>query len=141
MKTNELMLGNQLIIGKGSDWEENVVIDEIFVNSVGLKGREFTTYITTLEPIQITEEILTKNGFYKKVLFEKNDFFGEVVEYEKSFCNFFVAFRKTDYDIDRTWYVHIDNSNLFTCCSCDVQYIHQVQNLANILGFSIEFEL
>lgn len=141
MKTNELMLGNQLIIGKGSDWEENVVIDEIFVNSVGLKGREFTTYITTLEPIQITEEMLIKNGFYKKVLFEKNDFFGEVVEYEKSFCNFFVAFRKTDYDIDRTWYVHIDNSNLFTCCSCDVQYIHQVQNLANILGFSIEFEL
>ena len=135
------MIGNWVFVGSGTDWEEKLQVDEIFEHSVGFKGREFTTYLTSLEPIQITEEILLKNGFYKKVLFEKNDFFGEVAEYEKSFCNFFVAFRKTNDDIDRIWYVHIGNSNLFTCCSCDVQYIHQVQNLANILGFSIEFEL
>lgn len=141
VKTNELMLGNQLTIGKGSDWEENVAIDEIFVNSVGLKGREFTTYITTLEPIPISEELLIKNGFNKNVLIEGDDFIDDFIEYEKCIDGFFVTFRQTSNTIDRDWRVHIDNCNRSTCCGCDVQYIHQVQNIANILGFSIEFEL
>lgn len=141
VKTNELMLGNQLTIGKGYDWEENVAIDEIFENAVSLKGREFTTYITTLEPIPISEELLIKNGFNKNVLIEGYDLFDDFIEYEKYIDGFFVTFRQTSNTIDRDWYVHIDNCNRFTCGGCDVQYIHQVQNLANILGFSIEFEL
>lgn len=141
MNTNDLMRGNKVIVGKGYDWEELVVIDEIFENAVSLKGREFTTYITTLEPIQISEELLIKNGFNKNVLIEGDDFFDDLIEYEKYIDGFFVTFRQTSNTIDRDWHVHIDNCNRSTCCGCDVQYIHQVQNIANILGFSIEFEL
>ena len=60
INTNELMRGNKVIVGKGTDWEEIVVIDEMFDGIVGLQGREFTTYASVLEPIIITEELLLK---------------------------------------------------------------------------------
>ena len=73
MDTNELMRGNKVIVGKGSDWEEIVVVDEIFDGIVGLQGREFTTYASVLEPITVTEELLLKNGFVKELLIEGNE--------------------------------------------------------------------
>ena len=55
--TKELMRGNNVIIGKDSDWEEVVVIDEILDGIVGLQGRECTTYARLIDPITITEEL------------------------------------------------------------------------------------
>ena len=138
INTNELMRGNKAIIGKGRDWEEVVVVDEVFDGVVGLQGREFTTYASVLEPIPITEELLLKNGFIK------NDYLREIVdikEYEKQIDKCLVSFRDTSNTIGRDWYIHIDNRD---CCSvggCDVQYVNQAQNICTILGVKLDFKL
>ena len=128
------MLGNQFLVGKGYDWEEYVSVEEIFGNSVSLHSREFTTYSQTLEPIHITEEILQKSGFIKRpiVLW---------VSYEKEIGGFFVSFHNSSNMEGRDWYMHIDTKDHMSCGSADVQYIHQAQNLANIVGFELTFEL
>lgn len=129
------MIGNQFVVGKGTDYEEYVVVDEIMSGSVGLKGREFTTPIATLEPILITKKLLLENGFR----FEKR---GEYEDYYKEFGDFLLAFK---YNISNTpkrdWYLHVDGSVRSSVGGCDVQYIHEAQNLMNILGMKIEFEL
>ena len=82
INTNELMRGNKVIVGKGSDWEEVVVIDEIFDGIVGLQGRECTTYASLIDPITITEELLLKNGFVKELLIEGNERYDDWVAYK-----------------------------------------------------------
>lgn len=135
VNSNEIMIGNQFTV------DEVVVVDEIFDGVVSLQGNEFTTFTSILEPIPISEEILLKNGFNKNILIEGDELFDDFIEYEKQIDEFFISFRKTSNTIDRDWYIHIDNSDRTTCGGCDVQYIHQIQNMANILGFKIEFEL
>lgn len=136
VNSDEIMIGNQFTVD-----ENVVVVDEIFDGVVSLQGNEFTTFTRILEPIPISEEILLKNGFDKNILIEGYELFDDFIEYEKQIDGFFISFRKTSNTIDRDWYIHIDNSDRTTCGGCDVQYIHQIQNMANILGFKIEFEL
>lgn len=134
VNTNEIMLGNQFVVGKGYDWEEYVSVEEIFSSSVSLHSREFTTYSQTLEPIHITEEILQKNGFIKRSIVW-------LVSYEKEIGGFVVSFHNSSNTKGRDWYMHIDTKDRLSCGGVDVQYIHQAQNLANIVGFELTFEL
>lgn len=136
VNSDEIMIGNQFMVG-----EDVVVVDEIFDGVVSLQGNEFTTFTSILEAIPISEEILLKNGFNKNLLIDGYELYDDFIEYEKQIDGFFISFRKTSNTIDRDWYIHIDNSDRATCGGCDVQYIHQIQNMANILGFKIEFEL
>lgn len=135
------MIGNVFEIGKGREWHEVVTVDRILRNSVFLKGREFPTDIYLLEPIPITKDILLKNGFKRRVLLGKSEYNDEIADYEKEISGFFISFRDTSNTIDRDWFVHIDNCNRCTCGGCDVQYLHQVQNVANVLGFTIDFQV
>lgn len=133
LKSNEIMIGNQFLIGKGKDWEEYVVIDEIIGDSVSLQGREFTTYLSVLEPIPITKELLLKNGFIEYGI--------STQYYEKEVGNFWITFK---YDLSNTpnrdWFFHVDSDDRCSVASCDVQYVHQAQNLMNILGCKLEFK-
>ena len=139
--TNELMRGNKVIVGKGSDLEEIVVIDEIFDGIVGLQGREFTTYDSVLEPITITEELLLKNGFEKRLLIEGNERYDDWVEYEKDFNGYVVSMRHCSNTIERDWYVHIDNDAHCSVGSMDIEYVHQLQNVVKIAGYEMEIKV
>ncbi len=139
--TNELMRGNKVIVGKGSDWEEVVVIDEIFNGIVGLQGREFTTFAGVLDPISITEDLLIKNGFTKKLLIEGNEKYDDWVEFEKDFGKFFLSIRHCSNSIERDWYVHIDNDYRCGVGGMDIEYVHQLQNVVKIAGYEIEIKV
>ena len=141
INTNELMRGNKVIVGKDSDWEEVVVIDEIFDGIVGLQGREFTTYASVIEPITITEELLLKNGFIKNLLIEGNERYDDWVEYEKDFDGYVVSMRHCSNTIERDWCVHVDNNYRCSVGGIDVEYVHQLQNFLTLLGINIDIEI
>lgn len=139
--TKELMRGNLMIIGKGTDWEQVCIIDEIMYNVVSLQGREFTTYSTSLDPIPITEDLLLKNGFTKKLLIEGNEKYDDWVEFEKGFDKFFLSIRHCSNSIERDWYVHIDNDYRCGVGGMDVEYVHQLQNVCRVAGYEIELKI
>ena len=141
INTGELMRGNKVIVGKGSDWEEVVVIDEIFDGIVGLQGREFTTYASVIEPITITEELLLKNGFEKRLLIEGNERYDDWVEYEKDFNEYVVSMRHCSNTIERDWYVHVDNNYRCSIGGIDIEYVHQLQNFCTLCGFEIDLNI
>lgn len=139
--TKELMRGNLMIVGKGTDWEQVCVIDEIMYNVVSLYGREFTTFATSLDPIPITEDLLLKNGFTKKLLIEGNEKYDDWVEFEKDFGKFFLSIRHCSNSIERDWYVHIDNDYRCGVGGMDIEYVHQLQNVVKIAGYEIEIKV
>lgn len=134
INTNELMRGNKVIVGKGTDLEEIAIIDEIFDFVVSLQGREFTTLSVELEPIPITEDLLLKNGFIK------GEPISNYYDYEKECCGYWLTFKHNVSNMPkRDWFLHIDSADRCSVGGCDVQYVHQAQNLCNILGFKMEF--
>ena len=139
--TNELMRGNKVIVGKGSDWEEIAIVDEIFDIAVSLQGREFTTFSTTLDPIPITEELLLKNGFNKELLIEGMENYDDWVNYKKQIDGYFLDIRHCSNSIERDWYVHIDNDAHCSVGSMDIEYVHQLQNFCTLCGFEIELKV
>lgn len=141
INTKELMRGNLMIIGKGTDLEQVCVIDEIMYDVVSLQGREFTTFAGVLDPISITEDLLLKNGFTKKLLVEGNEKYDDWVEFEKDFGKFFLSIRHCSNSIERDWYVHIDNDYRCGVGGMDIEYVHQLQNVVKIAGYEIEIKV
>ena len=141
LTTKEIMLDNLFIVGKGTDWEEIVQVDEIFDNSVSLKGREFTTYITSLDPITITEDLLLNNGFEKRLLIEGNERYDDWVEYKKEVNGYFLEIRHCSNSIERDWFIHVDNNHHCSIGGIDIEYVHQLQNFCMLCGFEIDLNL
>lgn len=141
INTNELMRGNKVIVGKDSDWEEIVVIDEIFDGIVGLQGRECTTYASLIDPITITEELLLKNGFEKRLLIEGNERYDDWVSYEKEVNGYFLEIRHCSNSIERDWSIHVDNEHHCSIGGIDIEYVHQLQNTCRLSGFEIELKV
>lgn len=139
--TKELMRGNLMIIGKGTDWEQVCIIDEIMYNVVSLYGREFTTFANVLEPIPITEDLLLKNGFNKELLIEGMENYDDWVSYKKEVNGYFLDIRHCSNSIERDWYVHIDNDAHCSVGSMDVEYVHQLQNLVTLSGNKIDIKI
>ncbi len=137
INTNELMCGNKVIVGKGSEWEKVVVIDEIFNGIVGLQGRECTTYANSIDPITITEELLLKNGFIKELLIEGNELYDDWVSYKKEVNGYFLEIRHCSNSIERDWSVHVDNDHYCSVGCIDIEYVHQLQNFCTLCGFEI----
>ena len=141
INTKELMRGNKVIVGKGSDWEEVVVIDEIFDGIVGLQGREFTTYASVLEPITITEELLLKNGFVKELLIKGNERYDDWISYKKEVNGYFLEIRHCSNSIERDWSIQVDNDHHCSVGGVDIEYVHQLQNFLTLLGINIDIEI
>ena len=139
--TNELMRGNLLIVGKGTDWEEIAIVDEIFDIAVSLQGREFTTFSTTLDPIPITEELLLKNGFNKELLIEGMENYDDWVSYKKQIDSYFLDIRHCSNSIERDWSIHVDNEHHCSVGGVDVEYVHQLQNFCTLCGLEIELKI
>lgn len=138
INTDELMRGNKVFFCKGSDLEEVVVIDGIFDGIVGLQGRECTTYASLIDPITITEELLLKNGFEKRLLIEGNESYDDWVSYEKEVNGYFLEIRHCSNSIERDWYVHVDNNYRCGVGGLDIEYVHQLQNFCTLCGFEIK---
>lgn len=141
VKNNEIMIGNTFLVGKGTEYEKNVVVDEVLHSCVGLHGREFHTFLAALEPMPITEELLLKNGFNKELLIEGMENYDDWVSYKKEVNGYFLDIRHCSNSIERDWYVQIDNDAHCSVGSMDIEYVHQLQNTCRLAGFEIELKV
>ena len=110
-------------------------VDEIYNGAYGLEESDILFVSIELKPIPITKKLLLKNGFE----FVK---YRNLEQYSKGFGEFNLRF---DYKMSNTpnrdWHLQIVIEESCSIGGCDVQYIHQVQTLCNILGIDLKLEL
>ena len=86
-----------------------------------------------IKPIELSEEILHKNGFKNDVLAEKSI----IAEGASNFSVILISEdnRITLNNIDEylnsfnKWYVHIDTEDMRTMCTAEITYVHELQHL------------
>lgn len=100
-------------------------------------GGLLTVGLDEIEPIPITEEWLTKNDFKREY-----DCICEYTYYIREIDGYFVEI-KIDCSNMGDEYVncHIDNCDRNSVASADIQYVHQLQNLLNIMNIKFDINL
>lgn len=100
-------------------------------------GDWIETYTMEINPIPITEEWLTKNDFKKE--------YSPIVEYysyKRLIDGYYVDIQFGCSNMgDEYVNCHIDNCDRCTVASVDIQYVHQLQNLLNIMNINIDIKL
>ena len=98
---------------------------------IGLDNLRGIIPFNEIEPILITKEFLLENGFE-----EKYDDILECPYYEKEVYNTYIEITFIEYSNLGKDYVifRIDNCDRDTIISANIKYVHQMQNLLNIVG-------
>ena len=95
------------------------------------------TYTMEINPIPITEEWLTKNDFKKE--------YSPIVEcysYKRLIDGYYVDIQFGCSNMGDDYVnCHIDNCYRCTVASADIQYVHQLQNLLNIMNIKFDMKL
>lgn len=92
-----------------------------------------------ISPIPITEELLKKNGFIHKCIIKPDKYYPEgLFEWEKEVEGCWVTLSVGSNKIGCDWRLHVDNCDRDSICNIDIQYVHQLQNVFNILGIEME---
>lgn len=144
METKELMIGNWVEYTKYSHFPMQVVSlgdDYVYLDFEGNEGDVFEPNLEDMQPIEVTEEFILKNGFEK----------GESMVIEEETCTSYnLQFKDTFIDVTygisnsiyRNWYCHIDNCDRQTIGGFDFQYVHEFQNgIRLITGKDMEVKL
>ena len=106
---------------------------------IGVDGLRGLIAFEELAPIPITEDFLKKNGFIQKCIIEPDDYYTEgLFEWEKEVQGNCVILKTLSNKVDCDWCVHIDNSDRDSIGNIDIQYVHHLQNVLNILGIEME---
>lgn len=138
MKANELMVGN-IVRYDGM----TVYIDQ--VNKTKIVGMidkndlliDIGFRVELLEPIPITEELLAKNGFKHEY-----DCICEYTYYIREIDDYFVEVKIGCSNMgDEYVNCHIDNCDRNSVANAAIQYVHQLQNLLNIMNIKFDIKL
>lgn len=131
MKITELMVGNWVT----ATFAKNANVKITIIKSDYLNE----AFAESFYPIPITEDFLKANGFIKKCIIEPDDYYTEgLYEWEKEVQGNCVILKTLSNKVDCDWCVHIDNCDRDSICNIDIQYVHQLQNVLNILGIEME---
>lgn len=82
-----------------------------------------------VEPIPLTRDLLLANGFTCHSIFCYVSEDGRI------------TLDPSIHNSTRQWYAHVDNEDYQTIASCDLDYLHQLQNLLTICGIEINWKL
>lgn len=137
MKANELMIHNYVsfegcpvyVMNIGLTYIEGLLCKNNTLYDVKLKHED-------IEPIPITEKLLMKNGFEFRALLYYEDIHDTACRYEKVRTNgssFFIRKPMTSEDGSTIW--EMENVRI------KLDYVHQLQNLCNIAGLDVEFNI
>lgn len=134
MKINELMIGNYV---KCVGCKDNIfqVISLFDGDLVTIQNSDdtFDCMLDRVQPIPITIEWLVKNGFEKRRE-ELLDYYYYTKEIKD--CLFCITIREISGGYFKCY---LDNNALQSYGYADIQYIHQLQNLLNIINIKEEF--
>lgn len=137
MKANELMIGN--IVGYSSLTRMVTAINPPYFIDLGNSERTTITNVCIehLNPIPITEELLAKNGFKREY-----DCICEYTYYIREIDGYFVEVKIGCSNMgDEYVNCHIDNCDRNSVANADIRYLHQLQNLLNIVGVEMEWKV
>ena len=131
MKITEIMIGNWVIEPFAKNANAMItIIKSDYLNEA---------FVESFYPIPITEDFLKKNGFIYKCIIEPDEYYTEgLYEWEKEVQGHCVILKTLSNKVDCNWCVHIDNCDRDSICNIDIQYVHQLQNVLNILGIEME---
>lgn len=139
MKINELMTGNWVIAPTEYREKQKQVRVWQIRNTIIIDYDQDWNPIDRLAPIPITEDFLKKNGFTHKCIIEPDEYYTEgLYDWEKEVQGNCVILKTLSNKVDCDWCVHIDNCDRDSICNIDIQYVHQLQNVLNILGIEME---
>ena len=87
-------------------------------------------HLREIEPIPITKDLILKNGF----IMGQDDVLGDIF-YEKEIDGCYITIKTDCSNISEYNYVcHIDNADRCTIANADILYVHQLQNLLNLMN-------
>lgn len=118
MKVNELRIGNLVYLNASPLKVEGLNPPNIYL--LGINGgtlRVSSVYNDKLQPIELTKEFFTKNGFIEQV---GSDEYGT---YLRS-----VDLRTEVFETSGGWSVHIDDDHFMSVFGKCIKYVHEFQN-------------
>lgn len=125
INTKELTIGCHVKVNG-----EPCKVDEVVSWSVGVEGKESLYYPNDIEPIPITKELLLKNGFVE--LDEGKDKYHNCIAYV-------LGDSVHLYNQESKWKIIIDDEKTWVEWA-NIEYVHQVQTLCNLLGIEINWK-
>ena len=127
MNINELQIGNIFYRHCCNDRVVEIRKDGV----IGLDNLRGIIPFNEIEPILITKEFLLENGFEEKYEDITKSFY-----YEKDINNVYIMMSFLEYSNlgDDYFLFHVDNCDMDTIMRTYIKYIHQMQNLLNIVG-------
>ena len=134
MKKEDLMIGDWVNIQIEKDNEPMYSqVEQLWECEI---DADFQTDYENVYPIELTEEILHKNGFKNDVLAEKSI----IAEGASNFSVILISEdnRITINNIDEylnsfnKWNVHIDTEDMRTLCTAEITYVHELQHLLKL---------
>lgn len=118
MKVNELRIGNLVYLNASPLKVEGLNPPNIYL--LGINGgtlRVSSVYNDKLQPIELTKEFFTKNGFIEQV---------ECDEYGTYFRS--AVLRTEVFETSGGWSVHIDDDHFMSVFGKCIKYVHEFQN-------------
>lgn len=138
MKTNELMIGNW-VIAPDENLKLREVRVEIIKNRLIMDNNFNLSSVDSSTPIPITEDFLKENGFIHKCLIEPDKHYPEgLFEWEKEVQDNCLTLSVSSNKIGCDWRLYIENCDRCGFDCIHIQYVHQLQNVLNILGIEME---
>ena len=138
MKANEMKVGSQVVIDN-----EHYRVMQISPNRVwyakAYSDRWKCSLLCDIKPTSITEKIILSNGFKlderMKELGLEEKFYSRIVD------EHLLTIREGSNTIGRDWCIQIDDRNGCSIASADIQYVHQMQHLLNIMDIKWEVKI
>lgn len=137
MKKSELMIGDWVQVPSLIDnvegfnaWCKVKQLRDDDLDVVGFKELKYDE----IEPIPITIEILEKNGF-------KLSSFGGEKEYISEDHRLLLDGSHELINSDNDWWVHVDTNDFRTIGSCEISYVHELQDFIRLCKIDQEIML
>jgi len=92
-------------------------------------------------PVELTETELEMLGLTKTVLKTVNQNNEEIEQVSWESSDKRVIMRKDYLNSNNEWYVHVDTQDMSTQATCELTYLHQLQNFLKICGIEYEFKV
>ena len=138
MRASELKVGSQVVVD-----EKSYRVMQISPNRVwyakAYSDRWECRLLCDMKPTTITEKILLNNGFK---LDERLKELGlEEKYYNRRVDEHMFTIREGSNTIGRDWSLQIDDRDGCSIASADIQYVHQMQSLLNVMDIKWEVKI
>ena len=130
MKATELMIGNIVEVNGGPQRIRQVSRRKIGYCPLGSPTRSYAR-VNEVNPIPITEELLVRNGF-EKIPNIYRDYRLQIKDYK-------IEVHFGSCAAGRVCYVTIEEPYGDQIAGNDISYLHQLQNLLNIMDIKLDF--